>query len=772
MNSHLSAGAPAVAELTLLDVLLILRRRRHIVIVICLVCLALALVKSIFGTRRYEAVASIQIQKEDADSLGIETALGSAAEGASDALDYNITLQTQARILSSDTLALAVIQQTDLESNADFNGKNAWIHIPARLTPWNQVEPEAASVLLEASPGRRRRALKTFARHLKIDIVPGTRIINISFLSTDPNTASAVVNCLIRQFTEYNYKTRFAATAQVSDWLATQLHGLQVKAGLAQARKVRLQTETGLFGDDEGHNVVLARLEELSSGLTRAESDRMLAQSLDRVTSTGDPDLIEALGFSSSAVGSGSTAASLALLQQLRARQSEAKAQLSQSLAKFGPNYPMVVEQQAQLQSVQKSVSEEIRRITASAHRQFQVAEQVENASRQSVTKQKALMSALGKPTFDYTMAKQEADSSRDLYEGLSTKLTAASVLSGLQSTNVTVIDPGRAPAHNHPKQPDVQVTLLAGCLGGLLLGGVVAFASDFRDTRLYSVAQIEQLLGVPPLAILPVFKQEPALPSLSHVRLHRKPWPRGLSRARIAVEEGARSAATPVTPALTPASLDPESNYAEALRSLRTSLMLSRSQGHPKVILITSALPGEGKSTTALNFATILGQQGGRVLIVDGDLRRPTLHRKLRIGNTEGLSSLLSLEESHEALRSLPGPEDIWILTTGPRPPYPAELLGSVRMDELLEHWRANFDFILIDSPPVLPVTDAVLLSGRVDAILMVARYRMSTRSAVTRAYRMLVHHAGEGKVSVVLNGVGAGLRRLRRILWLRIFL
>jgi capsular exopolysaccharide synthesis family protein len=142
-------------------------------------------------------------------------------------------------------------------------------------------------------------------------------------------------------------------------------------------------------------------------------------------------------------------------------------------------------------------------------------------------------------------------------------------------------------------------------------------------------------------------------------------------------------------------------------------------------------------------------------VLIVDGDLRRPTLHQKLRIGNEEGLSSLLSLEDSHSALRALPGPEDIWVLTTGPRPPYPAELLGSVRMDELLEHWRANFDFILIDTPPVLPVTDAVLLSDRVDAVLMVARYRVSNRSSLARAYRMLATHAGERRINVILNGV-----------------
>jgi capsular exopolysaccharide synthesis family protein len=620
-----------------------------------------------------------------------------------------------------------VIQKTGLEKTDDFNGSHAWLVIPAWMTPWQVADTDSIATPLEDAPGRRGRAIKTFAKHLKIQIEPGTRIIDIAFLSTDPKTAASVVNCLIKEFTEYTYKTRFAATAQVSEWLASQLHGLQVRAEEAQAKKVRLQTETGLFGDDDQHNVILTRLDELNAGLIKAEQDRTLAEALDHVTSTGDPDLIEALGSSSSAASSG-TGGSLALLQQLRARQSETQAQLSQTEERFGPNYPQVLEQQAQLRSVQRSVTDETRRIMATAHRESQVAQQVEDKNRESLNRQMALIGTLGKPTLAYTMAKQEADSSRDLYESLSTRLTAASVLSGLKSSNVTVIDPGRTSAHNHPKQPNIPITLAAGGCAGLIFGSLLAFAFDARDMRLYSVAQIEQLLGIAPLAILPIFKQP---------------------GRRLTMPQDA------LGPAHTFASLDPESSYAEALRSLRTSLMLSRSQGHPKVMLITSALPGEGKSTTALNFATILGQQGGRVLIVDGDLRRPTLHQKLRIGNEEGLSSLLSLEESHSALRALPGPEDIWVLTTGPRPPYPAELLGSVRMDELLEHWRANFDFILIDTPPVLPVTDAVLLSDRVDAVLMVARYRVSNRSSLVRAYRMLANHAGERRINVILNGV-----------------
>ena len=747
MNPYSLAGSiPAAgAELTAREFLRILHRRRRLIFIACLAFVLLAALVCIFSTRRYESSASIQIQKEDSDSLGLESALGSAAESASDALDYNITLQTQAKILSSDTLALAVMQKTHLEQNDDFNGAHDWLRIPPWMTPWVGPDTDQKATPLEFAPGRRGRALKKFAKRLKIQIEPGTRIINISFLSTDPQTAAAVVNQLIREFTEYTYKTRFEATSQVSSWLASQLHGLQVSAEEAQAKKVRLQIETGLFGDDDQHNVVLARLDALSAGMIKAEQDRILAQAMDHVVSTSDPNLIEALGVNSS-VASSSMTASLALLQQLRKEQSDLQVQLSQSLAKFGPKYPQVMQQQAQLQSMQQSVEVETRRITDSAHREFQVAQRVEDASRTNLNRQMALLGTLGTPTLKYTMAKQEADAKRDLYENVSTRLTIAAVLSGLKSSNVTTIDPGRVPAGNRPKQPNIPVTLAAGCLLGVTFGCLLAFLFDARDTRLYSAIQIEQLLGFAPLAILPIFRKQDTCGYIGPRRF--RPLGQRVVKEISASQER-------LEPAHTFASLDPESKYAEALRALRTSLMLSRSQGHPKVILITSALPGEGKSTTALNFATILGQQGGRVLVVDGDLRRPTLHKQLRLDNEEGLSSLLSLEESHGALRALPGPEDIWILTTGPRPPYPAELLGSVRMDELLEHWRANFDFILIDTPPVLPVTDAVLLSGRVDAVLMVARYRVSTRSSLVRAYQKLAKHAGKKRISVILNGV-----------------
>ncbi len=733
-------GSSEKQELTIRDVAALLKRRRSIVVIVCATFLLLAAVKCIFGTRRYEADASIQIQKDDADALGLESALGTAVSGASDALDYNVTLQTQAKILNSNTLALAVIKSNGLENNDDFTGIHAWFHIPPWLTPWDQPTTEAASLSVDQAPERRRRALKTFAKRFKVEIEPGTRIINISFLSTDPETASNVVNSTIEEFREFNFKTRSAATAQVSEWLQGQLDGIEKQATASQEKVLRIQRENPLFTPDEGHNVVLSRLDQLNADLVSKEADTMVAQALDRVVATGDPEAVWTLNLTGGAAGSSNSSSILIPVQQLRAREADLKASLRQNSTKFDRNYPLVLQQQAQLQSVDRSIQEEITRIGKRTHSNYQVALRAEKDARQSFEKQRTLVQKLSGSAMEYIVAKEDADASRELLEDSKKKVVNANLLSGLRSNNVTIVDPGRVPSHKNPKEPKIILTLALGLVGGLCAGCAIALIVDNRDKGIYSSDQIENLLGSPPFAVLPSFQVA-------------RGWPRGLpqlpTRAHLKALSGRRSTPGQLLP------MDPNSTYAEALRSLRTSLMLSRSQQYPKVIVVTSAQPGEGKSTTTLHLATILGQQGRRVLVVDGDLRRSSLHEKLNVPNERGLSTMLSEVDAPTALRSIGGRDDVWILPAGPRPPFPAELLSSPGMQSLVQEWSANFDFILIDTPPALPVTDAVLLSRLADITLLIARQHVSTMQGIKSAYRKLGANGDLHNVAVVLNGV-----------------
>ncbi len=743
MNTYPDAGAlPALStDLTMKDVAAVLRRRRGIVLSICLICVALAILKCVFSTRRYEGVAAIQIQKDDSDALGLESALGTAEAGASDALDYNITLQTEARVLTSDTLALRVIHDDGLEANDDFTGIHAWLRSPSWLTPWNKPLIEGPAIPLEDAPERRRRALKTFSKHLTVQVEPGTRIINIAFLSTSPETAASVVNNLIDEFSNYNFTTRSQATAKVSEWLKGQLDGIEKQANASQAKVLRIERENGLFAPDQGHNVVLTRLDELNHDVVTSEADRIMAQALEKAAATGNPEDVGLLTAAASGAASPGAVNTLAPIQQLRAQETELKARLQQDSVKYDRNYPLILQQEAQLSSVQNSIQEEIVRIEKRAHNNVKISLSAENAARKSFETQRSLVQKLSAGAMEFVVAKEDADASRELLEDLKKKIENAKLLSGFRASNVTIVDPGRVPSLKHAKQPNIPITMLAGFFCGLSLGCLTAFLVDSHDKGIYSADQIENLLGAPPFAVLPSFKA------------HRS-WPMSLpqlpSRARLKSSAGdAVRAAQRLVP------LDSGSTYAEALRSLRTSLMLSRSQQYPKVILLTSAQPAEGKSTTALHLATILGQQGRRVLVIDADLRRPTLHEKLDIPNDRGLSTMLSEVDAPTALRSIDGRDDVWVLTAGPRPPYPAELLSSPRMQSLLQEWRANFDFILIDSPPSLAVTDAVLLSPLVDITLLIARQHVSTMHGIKSAHRKLNANGNTVNVAVVLNGV-----------------
>jgi capsular exopolysaccharide synthesis family protein len=340
-------------------------------------------------------------------------------------------------------------------------------------------------------------------------------------------------------------------------------------------------------------------------------------------------------------------------------------------------------------------------------------------------------------------IAKQEAESSRTLYETLTAHLKEAGVMEGLHSSNITVVDPGRVPAK--PVKPNVPLYLALSLVGGAFLGGVGALFREATDDRIQSMEMVEAALATPILAVLPLLNGSVARGVSSYL-----PSRSGLKQLPATAEEL-------VSVRRLPAIDGPQTAFVESLRSLRTSLLLSRSGAPPKIILITSAIEDEGKSTVSVNLAAVFAQANAKVLLIEADMRHPGLTRSFgyeRIGGT-GLSSMLSgaeyrSVETIEAFAELPS---LRVLPSGPKPPYPAELLGSERMQELVESWRGMYDFVIIDSPPLLAVTDAQILARQSDVTVLVARHGRSTRKSLERAYRKLVND--QDKVSVVLNGV-----------------
>jgi capsular exopolysaccharide synthesis family protein len=727
-------------EWTVADIFAVLQRRRRIVYASVAAFLLLVTAYCLVAKPRYQAIGQIEIQKEPSDAFGLDSSVfGGEARGASDPLDYSMTLETQASILESDTLALDVIRSLALETSDDyFPVHKKGVALPSGLFFWRKpVEP--LSIPLENAPNRRYVALRIFAHHLRIQPVTGTRIVEIRYSDPDPKQAAEVVNHLIGSLADYTFQARLAQTAQSSSWLAGQMAGLKKQAETLQARAITLQREAGMYGEDGSHNVVLARLEDLNRSLTEAESNRILKEAIYRATQSGDPELISGLGGNAPSGAMAGVQNSLDLIQNLRAQESSAKAALAQDETRYGSAWPGMAERRAQLGDIQNSIHEEVQRLGERARTDYEIAESSENAARDQFEKQKTQAGQLNGSVIAWTLARQEADASRNLYDQLLGKLKQAGVLEGLHASNFTIVSPARTPPTNHPKSPNVPLYYAAALGAGLFFGCAGALTRELTDRSITSLAEVERLLGIPLLSVIPLFEVRFVLSRL---------FPGG--RRITGRKEKPPSSWEQQTLGA------PDSSFSESLRTLRASLMLSRSSMPPQVVLVTSAGAGEGKSTVALNLAVVLAQQGSRVLLVDADLRNPALHRLIGVAESPGLSAALasdSVQPGPYLLRRLP---TLALLCAGRKPPFPSELIASRRMEHLLVEWRAEYDFIVLDSPPALPISDALVLSQMADATLLVARPGVTAKQAILRSYRALSLQIPQNAVlGVVLNGV-----------------
>lgn len=717
-------------EWTLGDLFGVFRRRRRYFYGCLSAMLVLVTIYCLLATPRYQATGEIEVQKETSGSLGLESSVAGGSSGTeSDALDYSMTLETEASILESSTLALQVVKDLNLESTYDyFPVHREGFHLPAWMFFWKKpVEP--FQVKIDDAPNRRYVVLKIFASHLKVKPITGTRLIEISYSDPDPERASQVVNHLIQSLTDYTFQSRYRTASQTSTWLAGQLAGLKQQTESLQEKANRLQRNTGLYGEDGTHNIVLERLEHLNQTLTVAESNRLLKEAIYQVAQSDDAELISGLaGNTNSAVNN-----SLALLQSLRTQESSTRAELAQADARYGASHPRIGELHAELDGVERSIHEEITRIGERSRTDYEIAQKAEDAARASFEQQKILANDTNNKAVAFELARQEADSSRGVYQGLLAKLKEAGVLEGLQSTNLTVVSPSLVPPTNHPKSPNIPLYYAAAMVGGLFLGCTGAIVKEFSDHTVRSPEMLEKLIEAPLLGVIPRIKNT----SSFHRLLHRE-----------------NTASYPPTAGSLQYSAE-AALLTEAVRSLRTSLLLLGETRGSQVILITSSVPEEGKSKLAVDLASVLAQIGSRVLLVDADLRCPSIHNMMGIPRTAGLGSALTGQSSPIIVRH-PQWKNFSLLCGDEIVSSPAERLASQRMGELLDRWRDTYDFILLDSPPVLPVTDAIVLSQVSDITLLVARYGFTAAQAIQRSHVMLHEQLPEhSALRVVLNGM-----------------
>ena len=716
-------------ELGLREILAIYRRRRKVVYGVALLLVVATALFCIFCTRRYQAIGTLQVQPESSDAMGLDTLMqaSGAADAASGALDVNIAMQTQASILQSDTLALRTISDLNLEHTQDFEPTwNPFRLLLKYVSPGGPPDPPGAT--LENSPKRRRDALLVFSDNLNVKPVTGTRLIEIDYTNPDPKLAAAVVNRLMTALTDYNFQTRYDATNSASIWLNGQLGDLRKQTEDLQARVAQLQKDAGVYslgtvdsqGREQAYSAVLDQLGQTTQALNLARQNRILKGAIAKAADSGNAEMLSGLAGNLSA-GSSSMNSSLAVIQSLREQEAMQQSQLQQALAKYGPSYPRIAELRGAISGTDKSIKDEVARLRGRADSDFEIAGQSEDQIGKQYAEDKKAADLLNDKAIEYMIVRQEAEESRALYEQLLSRLKEAGILEGLKSSNITVVDPGRPPYKPHV--PLIGIYLGIALAGGLVLGCCVGLVVDGLDNKVQSISELEDLLGQTILGVTPQYSRPKESP------------PSGSATA-IALRE-------------------PQSTFTESLRAIRTAILLARGDKPPKVILITSSIAGEGKTTFSANLGVVLALQGRRVLVVDTDLRRGTLCNSYGLRRSIGLSALLAGQESEPRIQNVEGAPTTFALLGGlAAPPNPSELLGSDAMKRWLTIWREQYDFVILDGTPVLPVTDAVILQPLADMTILLARSMKTERQQVERSYYALTRNV-QHYIGVVLNGI-----------------
>jgi succinoglycan biosynthesis transport protein ExoP len=701
----------------------VVRRRRWTVLIVFTVLFGGVLIETLKQKPVYRAKALLEIEKEN-PSLVTPQELFQIDE-VSDSY-----LETEYKVLSSDDLAERVIAQLGLDQIAEFHPqKSSWPAILKNIQAANSLT--AGTNIPESDPSLRETVLAGFEHRLDVKPFRRSRAVEISFDSQDPNLAANVVNAIASNYIKKNLEARWDATQKASEWLSQQMLDLKAKLEKSQDELHEYAADNDLLflETDKGNseNVVNQSLRELQEELTKTQSARYEKESLYRLVLSNDYASLPGV-FDNK------------LLQDLSVRLAELQRERAELDTTFTRDYPKVQQIQSQIVEIQAALERERRRAAQRISNDYFAAVRREGLVRQAFADKQKQANVIAEKSVQYGILNREVESNKTMYDGLLQRLKEAGVSAGLKATNIRVVDAAMPPYK--PVSPKIPLNLgLAGILG-LGLGVCGAFIQEHLDQTIENVQDVSRYLRLPALAFIP------SVDLLHGHASKERILPLGLDAAQNPTTE--KLGQSPLRNDLAPRK---NAELSEAFRGLGTSVLLSRGGRSASSILVTSAQPKEGKTTIAANLAISLAQLGRRVLLIDADLRRSALQKYFPQRGSQ-LSSYLAGEGTWQDMTYHTAFRGLYVLLCGPRPVNPAELLSSERMRALLQEARKEYDFIILDSPPLLNVADARILASVADATILVIKGGDTPRQVIQYAESQ-ARAAGANLTGVVVNNL-----------------
>jgi capsular exopolysaccharide synthesis family protein len=708
-------------QVSLRELAMVLWKRKYLIVGCTVFCALLAVLVCVMMHPKYRATAMIELNETKSSGSAMLASMASMEGGGTDEL--KVKVETETAVIKDDSIALAVLGKMGMLRLAN----------PDRFSK----EPGPLVNKPEDLPAAQRESLiSNFEGHLKVTEIGSSRLIAITYTSRDPVQAAQVANQVVAEYKSYLLNSNFNSSKEVSQWLSAQLGDLSGQVTKTQqavaefershnlsAAMLGLATLSGGSASSPGGGggsggvsiPELGRLTALNDEVTQAEAARMGREAVYRLTATENPDLISSLGSSSLPGLSGSTVLSqgggLEVLDALRQQEATARIAYASAETKYGAKNPRLADIANQVRSIQEQIQNEMGKIKLRAKNDLVMAQQNELALRAAFEAQKLVTSKMNDDVVQLGVLMAQARSSRDLYDLLYAKLQEANIDAGNSATNVTVADPARPPGQ--PYMPRPVLFILLGILGGLFLGVGLAYLLESQDDTLADSFQVETEANLPVLGMVPFHRME------------AKP------------REGAMASES------SPFLIAPECATSESFRSLRSGLTLSGVGRKLRVLAVTSALPGEGKSFTVYNLALAFAATGRRVLIIDCDLRRPRQHSLFRVGREDGLADILAgLKSFDETINPHPIEPNLFIMPAGRNSPLASELLGAGEIEKVLEAARQRFDLVFVDNPPVLPVADAIIVGTHCDGTIGVLRAGRTSRKALRRFVQTLARN------------------------------